>query len=228
MQPLTGISSMATRAVLAELAQAYRAAQGTDVAIESVGGVDAARRVQNGEAFDVVILASDAIARLVASGRLVAGSEVHVVRSEVVAAVPAAVPTPDLHDEAALRRAVLAARRIGYSTGPSGTELLKLFERWGVLAELDGRLVQAPAGVPVGSMVARGDVDLGFQQKSELLGLPGLTIAGPLPPPVQIVTVFSAAVGAASPRARDARAFLAFLAAPATAAVKARHGMAPA
>lgn len=228
LPPLTGISSMATRAVLAELAQAYRTARGVEVAIESVGGVDAARRVEAGEAFDLVVLASDAIERLAAGGHLVAGSTVDVVRSEVVAAVRAATPVPDVHDEEALRRSVLAARRIGYSTGPSGTQLLKLFERWGLLGQLEGRLVQAAPGVPVGSMVAAGDVDLGFQQRSELMGVAGIEIVGPLPPPVQIVTVFSAAIAVASRRAPEVRAFLEFLAAPATAAAKARHGMAPA
>jgi molybdate transport system substrate-binding protein len=174
------------------------------------------------------VLASDAIERLAASGHLVAGSTVDVVRSEVVAAVRTTMPRPDLHDEESLRHSVLAARRIGYSTGPSGTQLLKLFERWGLLGQLEGRLVQAAPGVPVGSMVASGDVDLGFQQRSELMGVAGLEIVGPLPPPVQIVTVFSAAIATASRRAPEARAFLEFLAAPATAAAKARHGMAPA
>ena len=133
---ITGISSMATRALLAELARAYEQRSGWAVAIESVGGVDAARRVQDGEAFDVVVLASDALAKLVDAGRVMAGSVVDLVHSGVAVAVKAGAPRPDLSSEASVKAAVLAARSIGYSTGPSGTALLKLFERWGIAAQL--------------------------------------------------------------------------------------------
>ena len=129
---ISGISSMATRQVLAELAAAYRQQSGTEVAIESVGGVDAARRVQAGEAFDFVVLAADAVAKLVASGHVLADSRTDLVRSTVAIAVRAAQsdgPRPDVGSADALRRAVLAARSLGYSTGPSGTALLQLFAR---------------------------------------------------------------------------------------------------
>ena len=107
--PITLISSMATRQVLAELARAYAAQSGCEVALESVGGVDAARRLQAGEAFDAVVLAQDALAKLVASGHVVAGSCVDLVRSPVAVAVRAGAPRPDVASEAALRRAVAAA-----------------------------------------------------------------------------------------------------------------------
>ena len=90
---ITGISSMATRRVLAELAQAWQARGGAALALESVGGVDAARRVQAGEAFDAVFLASDAIDQLIASGHAVAGSKVDLVLSRTAVAVLAAVPS---------------------------------------------------------------------------------------------------------------------------------------
>ena len=162
--PITLISSMATRQVLAELTRAYAAQAGCEVALESVGGVDAARRVQAGEAFDAVVLASDAIAKLVASGHVVAGSCVDLVRSPVAVAVRAGAPRPDVASEAALRQAVVAARSIGYSTGPSGTHLARLFERWGLAEILRDRIVMPPPGVPVGSLVAQGEIELGFEQ----------------------------------------------------------------
>lgn len=226
--PLTGISSMATRALLAELAAAFRAERGTEVAIESVGGVDAAKRVQAGEAFDVVVLAADAIDKLLAGGHALAGSRVDLVRSGVAVAVREGAPRPDIASEAAVRQAVLAARSIGYSTGPSGTALLKLFERWGIAAQLEGRLVQARPGVPVASLVARGEVELGVQQLSELLNVPGITILGPLPEAIQIETTFAAALCRTSAQPEAARALIDFLAAPAAAATKRRHGMEPA
>lgn len=225
---ITGISSMATRALLAELASAYEARSGVAVAIESVGGVDAARRVQAGEAFDVVVLASDAIAKLAAAGRVLPGSVVELVQSGVAVAVKAGAPRPDLSSESSVEAAVLAAKSIGYSTGPSGTALLELFERWGIAGRLEGRLVQARAGVPVGTLVASGEVELGFQQRPELIHLPGITLVGDLPPAIRIDTTFSAGVCTASAQPEAARTLLAFFASPETAEAKRRQGMAPA
>jgi molybdate transport system substrate-binding protein len=225
---LRGISSMATRQVLAELAGLYQQRTGAAVQIESVGGVDAARRVQAGESFDVVLLAADAIDQLVASGAAVAGSKVDLVRSPVAVAVRAGAAAPDIDGEQALKHAVQAASTIGYSTGPSGTALLRLFERWGIVGELQQRLVQAPAGIPVGALVARGDVALGFQQLSELIHLDGITVVGTLPDPVQIVTTFSGAACRASAQPEAVARLLAFMASPEAAAAKRRHGMEPA
>ena len=222
---ITGISSMATRAVLAELAAAYLQRTGHDVHIESVGGVDAARRVQAGEVFDAVFLAADAIDKLIASGHARAGSRVDLVRSAVAVAVRKGAPRPDLGSEAAVKRAVQAAHSISYSTGPSGVYLTRLFERWGIADEVRRRLVQAPPGVPVGSLVARGEVELGFQQLSELTHLDGITVLGTLPADIAFITTFSGAVCATSVQPDAARELLAFLAEPQAAAAKRRHGM---
>jgi ABC-type molybdate transport system, periplasmic component len=198
------------------------------VAIESVGGVAAARRVQEGEPFDIVVLAADALDRLAAAGRIDPASRVDLVRSGVAIAVAAGAPRPEIGTEAALRDAILAARSIGYSTGPSGSHLSRLFERWGIAETIAPRIVQAPPGIPVGALVARGDVELGFQQLSELIHVPGIDVIGSLPPEVQIITTFSAAICTAS-RQRDAsRALLSFLGSPAAASAKLRHGMEPA
>jgi molybdate transport system substrate-binding protein len=225
---ITGISSRATRALLAELAAAYTARHGVEVAITSVGGVDAARRVAAGEAFDVVVLAADAIDTLQAAGRVVAGSKVDLVHSGVSVAVRAGAPRPDIGSEAAVCAAVLAAPSVGTSTGPSGVALTRLFERWGIADAIAPRLVTPPPGTPVGALVARGEVALGFQQLSELMALEGVDVVGPLPPSIQIITTFSAGVCTASTQPEAARALLDFMASPAVAEAKRRQGMDPA
>jgi molybdate transport system substrate-binding protein len=185
MTMIPGISSMATRALLGELAQDWRARSGRAVRFEPVGGVDAVRRVRAGEPFDLVVLAQDAID-------------------------------------------VPAARHAGVSTGPSGVQLLRLFERWGIAETLQPRLVQAPPGVPVGALLARGEVTLGFQQLSELIHVEGIDIVGPLPASIQIETVFAAAVGAHSALAEDAARCIGSMASTEADDAKRRQGMTPA
>ena len=228
VERITGISSMAMRQVLAELGDAYERQSGQPVAIVSVGGVDAARRVAEREAFDFVVLAADAIEKLAAGGRVDPGSRTDLARSGVAMAVAAGTPRPDVSTESAIRDAVLRARSIGYSTGPSGAHLVRLFERWGIADAIAPRIVQAPPGVPVGTLVARGEVELGFQQLSELMHLPGIDVIGPLPPEIQVTTVFSAAVCTASNSAAAAKVLLSFLASSEADAAKRRHGMEPA
>ena len=216
---------MATRQLLAELVADYKKSANADIAIESVGGVDAAKRVQAGEAFDAVILASDAIDKLIAAGLIDPTSKVDLVNSGVAIAVKAGSIAPNISTEAALKASVLAAKNISYSTGPSGVALAKLFERWGIAEQIASRIVQAPPGVPVGSLVAKGEVELGFQQLSELIHLDGITIVGPMPPEIQITTTFSAGVCTASTQTEAVKAMLAYMASPAAAAAKLRQGM---
>ncbi|MBW8316473.1 MAG: substrate-binding domain-containing protein [Hydrogenophaga sp.] len=224
--PIRIISSMATKQVLADLIALYQQAHpDTVIELESVGGVDAAKRVQAGEAFDIVALASNAVAQLTTDGKVVAGSTVDVVRSGVALAVRSGAPRPDIGSEAAVKQAVLTARTLGYSTGPSGVQLAKLFERWGIAEQIKDRIVTAPPGVPVGSLVAKGEVELGFQQLSELMSLEGIDVLGPLPAQIQIITTFSAGLATASTQPEAVRALLAFLVSPATGPTKQRNGM---
>ena len=225
---ITGISSMAMRNVLAELADAYERQSGQAVAIVAAGGVDVARRVENGEAFDFVVLAANAIEKLAARGRVDAESRTDLARSPVAIAVAAGAAHPDVSSEPAIRDAVLRARSIGYSTGPSGEHVLGLFTRWGIADSIAPRIVQAPPGVPVATLAARGDVELCFQQLSELMHVPGVDVVGLLPPEIQATTVFAAAVCKASNCPVAAGALLSFLASAEADAVKRRHGMEPA
>jgi molybdate transport system substrate-binding protein len=227
-RPLTLISSKATQQLLAGLLDDYRSLTGQVVLAESVGGVDAARRVQAGEVFDLVVLASKSIDELMDVGRVVPGSRTDLVRSGVSVAVPAGRAAPKLSVENDVREAVLAAGRVSYSTGPSGVHLQRLFERWGIADHMRDRVLQAPAGVPVASLVADGRADLGFQQTSELLNVPGIQILGPLPDDIQIITLFSAGLCTGSVEPARARALMAWLASPATVDAKRQQGMEPA
>lgn len=217
------LSSMATRPLLAALAQAYQQQAGVPVRLESVGGVDAARRVEEGEVFDVIVLAMDALVTL--AGRGLVQAPRAIADSRVAIAVREGAPRPDIGTEAALRASLLAARTIGYSTGPSGRALLQIFERWGLADTLRPRLVLARAGVPVGRLVAAGEAEIGFQQLTELQGLPGVAVIGGLPPALDIVTTFAGAVGARSTQPDAARALLDFLTHADSAALKRTHGM---
>ncbi len=226
---LRGISSMATKALLADLTQAYLAQTGVSVQIESVGGVDAAKRVQAGEAFDMVLLASDAIARLIASGHVMPDSRHDWVRSPVAVAVQAGAARPELSNEAALKAAVLASPTLSYSTGPSGVYLEKLFERWGIADEVKARIVVPPPGTPVGALVANGQAALGFQQLSELMALPGIDVLGTLPADVAFITTFSSGIPAViagdAARVAAVQSFLQFLASAGVEDVKRKQGM---
>ena len=221
---LSGITSLATQYVLGELAGDYARRSGTEVNLVMMGGVDAAARVRAGETCDFICLARDVIAKLEEEGHVVRGSAADVGTSGAAVAVRAGAPLPDISTEAALRAAVEAAPAVGYSTGPSGVYLARIFERWGIRT----RLVQTPPGVAVGTLIAKGEVAIGFQQMSELVHIEGITIVGELPPAIRLRTTFTAAACRTSRQPDEAARLITFLTATENAACKRRHGMEPA
>ncbi|WP_344627145.1 substrate-binding domain-containing protein [Kitasatospora arboriphila] len=225
---ISGLSSMATRLILAGLSEHLRTAHGTAVRFESAGGVEVARRVRGGAEADLLVLADDALAKLAAEGHLVPGTVRPLWVSQVVAAVPEGSPVPALDSVSDLRAALLAAERIAYSTGPSGTALVGLVARLGLADRVDRRLVQAPPGVPVGCLLAAGEAELAFQQHSELMGLPGVVVAGPLPGDAAIGSTFGGAVLAASGEPRRAAEVLDLFGSDAASRIAGAGGMRPA
>ena len=224
---------MAVRHVLADLAAAAEDVGLPALALEAMGGVDVERRVASGEAVDLVFAASGALARLSADGHVDPASATPLVLSQVAVAVrdegvaaadapvaPGGAFATAFPDAAAVRAALAAAPRIGYSTGPSGTALLEKVAAWGMTDELDGRFVQARPGVPVARSLAAGEVALGFQQLSEFVGAPGVRILGVLPADCAIDSVFSGAVATASGDRAGAARLLAFFASDATAPLR--------
>lgn len=225
---LTGLSSMATRLVLAALVEHYQAERGGSVCITSIGGVDAEARVLAGEAVDLIWLAAAALNRLDAAGCLLPGSRRSLMRSDIWVAVREHTARPPIGSEEQVHQAVLAAPTLGYSTGPSGTHLTGLLKRWGIWERIQPRLIKAPAGVPVAALIACGEVALGFQQRSELVSVEGVDAIGPLPEAIQYATVFCGAVCAGSTNPRAAQDLLDFMASAEAAAILLAHGMAPA
>jgi len=215
---------MATRRLLADLIAQFETAAPHRVSLESVGGLDAAKRVRAGEALDVVVLAREVIDDLIGTMHIVTGSRVDVAVSAIGVAVKAGAAHPDIRSADGVKAAVLAARTVGYSTGPSGQYLARLFSSWDPDGRLRDRITVAPVGVPVGSLVARGDIELGFQQLSELGG-EGIEVVGPLPSDIQMMTTFSGGVAVTSTQPDAARALLTFMATPALSEIKRAHCM---
>lgn len=206
---------MATQSLLKAMCARYAELHQVQVDIEFTGGVDAAKRVQAGEKFDLVFLAADTIDRLQTQGLLVANSRCDWVTSPVAVAVASDSVKPSIDSEAQLRNAVLAAPSLSYSTGPSGTYLEQLFIRWGIFEDIKDRILVPPPGTPVGLWVAQGKAALGFQQRSELMNQTGIIVIGDLPPEVACITTFSAGVGMAAADSENtphtAKAFMHFL-----------------
>ncbi len=226
------MTSGALSAALRELTPVFERASGSTLVIVSGGSVAGAPdsipdRLQRGERADVLILAGAGIDDLIKAGRAAAGSRVDLARSSIGIAVRAGTANPDISSVDALRRALLQAKSVAYSSSVSGVYVSgELFQRLGITAQMIGKSRRIESE-PVGNVVARGEAELGFQQISELRPVPGLEVVGPLPAEVQRVTVFSAAAGAGSPNPAGGRALIAFLASPAASAAIARSGMDP-
>lgn len=223
---IIGLSSMATRHLLADLAVEIERSHGLVVRFESGGGVEIEERVREGAGADVVVLAAAAIARLGAQGALIEGTMRPLFVSDVVAAVPSDLDPPAFATEDDLVAALGSAGTVAYSTGPSGTALLALVDRFGLTGLLAGRLLQAPPGVPVGSLLAEGRAGLGFQQRSELMDVEGISILGPLPGEAAIRSTFSGGVAVASTQPGLASMVIDLLGSDAAAGLAAARGMA--
>lgn len=219
---------MATAELLSKLAEAYKSDTGVQVVFESIGGVDAANRVSADEAFDVVVLASNAINKLSSGDKLDADTKQDLVRSTTAVALKADAPALSIDSAAKLREVVESSASVGYSTGPSGQAIVELLAQWGITTDSEKpKLIQAKPGSPVGQLIAAGDVVIGFQQLSELLNISGIQILGAMPPGLEIETIFSGAVSKSSTQPKAALRFLQYLGSEGAAGLKRRHGMEP-
>ncbi|MEA2830072.1 MAG: molybdate transport system substrate-binding protein [Bradyrhizobium sp.] len=184
-------------------------------------------RLERGEAADVVIMVGYALGDLIQQGKVKADSRVDLVKSLIGIAVKAGAPKPDIGSPDALKRALLAAKSIAYSDSASGVYVsTEMFQRLGIAEEMKDKAKKIPAE-PVAGVVARGDAEIGFQQFSEMLPIPGIDIVGPLPPELQKSTVFSAGIASVSKEPDAGKALIRFLASPAASAAIIKSGLEP-
>jgi molybdate transport system substrate-binding protein len=221
------IGSPGTREPYTLLVPGFEKATGHKVTT-TWGGVNAvAKRVADGEVADVVMLPAAQIDDLIKLGKLTADSCVNVATSGIGVAIRTGAPRIDAGSSEGIRKALLAAKTIAYSAGPSGVHMARLIAKWGLTEELKAKIVPPIPDVPIGEVVARGDADIGFQQVSELLPVKGIDYLGPLPADIQEVTVFSAGVHKAAGPTDAALALLKFLTSPEAAAIIRKTGMEP-
>jgi molybdate transport system substrate-binding protein len=221
------IGSVAMKEAVLDLIPAFEKSSGHKVTTIWAGTEAITKRISGGEVVDIVLIAAPNIDKLISEGRLVTGSRADVAKSGVGVAVRAGLPKPDISSGEALKKAVLAAKSVAYSSGPSGFYLADLFKKMGIADQIKDKVKQTPSGVQVAEVVARGEADLGFQQVSELLHAKGIDYLGPLPPDVQHITVFSAGLHTAAPAPEAAKGLVKFLTGREAAPVIRKTGMEP-
>jgi molybdate transport system substrate-binding protein len=224
-QDLKVIAPNAVRDALTAIAARFETESGRRVQLSWGGSEAIARRVADGEVFDVVVNAAPSVDRLITDGRLVGASRIGFARSGVAAAVRAGLPAPDISSVAALKATLLEAQSIAISSGASGRYLEQLFQTLGVSEQIRGKLRQPPSGAQIGEMLARGEADLGFQQVTELKHAHGIVFLGLLPAEVQNFTQWTAGVHVEAAKDPGAQAFSRALAAPASGPAIRESGM---
>jgi molybdate transport system substrate-binding protein len=221
------LSTQATEEAYRELVPQFEKDTGHKVTTVFTGTLDANKRLAAGETYDLLIMSGPSIDEHIKAGKVVPGSRVDLAKSGVGVGVKAGAPKPDISTTEALKKTLLAAKSIGYSTGPSGVYVIGLFQRMGIADEVKGKLKQTPTGVFVGSIIASGEAEIGFQQVSELSHFAGVDYVGPLPADIQQFTTFSSGIVAGTKETDAAKALVKFITAPAAAAAFKKRGMEP-
>ncbi len=221
------IASAAVKEAYLGLVPVFEKSSGHKVTTIWAGTESITKRISGGEVVDIVIMAARNIDKLISEGKLVAGSRTDIAKSGVGIAVRTGLPRPDISSSEAVKKAVLAAKSVAYSSGPSGFYVADLFKKMGIADQMKEKVKQTPSGVQVGEVVARGEADLGFQQVSELLHVKGIDYLGPLPADIQHITVFSAGLHTAATAPDAAKALMKFLTSPEAGAIIRKTGLEP-
>ena len=202
-------SGGAMRPLMAEIVPQFERAHGAGVEVEFRLSAALKRAIQDGAPFDVAILPRPELDDLIAFGAIARDSAVDVARSTVGLAVRAGAAKPDIGSVDALQRALLQARSIAYSDGPSGAFVAELLAKLGIAAAVAAK-IKLTSG-PVAELVARGEAELGMQQIIAILPVAGAELVGPLPAELQNVIVYAAGLSSRAATAQAARDFLGFM-----------------
>jgi len=221
------LAAGAMKEIILELLPEFERSSGNKVMASWAGSADIRKRIGAGEAFDLVIVGAADVDAFIKDGKMAPGSRADIAKSGVGIAVKTGAPRPDIASSEAVKKAMLSAKTVAFSTGPSGSHVQRLFERLGIAGEMREKSRQTPPGVRVAEYLARGEADLGFQQISEFIHEAGIDFLGPLPADIQYITEYSSGIPVVSNAVEPAKALQAFLTAPAAAPAIRKHGMEP-
>ena len=209
------LSSIATKEAYLVLVPQFERASDQQVTTTWAGTVEIMKRIPQGEVHDLIIVSSTELDELTKQGKIATGSRLDIATSGIGVAVRAGAPKPDISSAEALKKTLLAAKTVGYTSGPSGVYMAGLVERMRIAAEIKAKFRSVPSGGTIGTIVAAGDCEIGFQQVSELVHIKGIDYVGPLPKDIQRITVFATGIHANAVNPGGANALARFLAAPA-------------
>lgn len=221
------VAPNAVKEAVSEIASRFERETKHNLVLTWAGSEAISKRISDGEVFDVVINTSVGVDRLAIDGKLSAGSKRDFSRSAVAAAVKTGVPLPDVSTVEGLRQTLLKAQSIAISSGASGRYLEQLFQKLGVADQIKHKIIQPPSGAQIGDLLARGEVELGFQQVTELAHAKGFQYLGQLPVEVQNYTIWSAAVHTGSKEAGVAGTLVTAISAPQSVPAIRASGMEP-
>jgi molybdate transport system substrate-binding protein len=228
------LSTTAMKMVFEELSPAFERATGNRLDVTLGPSLRLEKQIGEGEVADVAIVSASGVRDLVEQGRLVNGSAVEVAKSSIGVAVSKGAPKPDLSTAEGFKRAMLAAKSIACSRpvggGQSGVHLAKVFADLGITEQMQAKAKYGAGGAGglAGLVLLRGEADIGIQQMAELMAVDGIDVVGPLPPEIQMVTPFVAAIPTNAPYAAAGRAVIAFLTTPDAKRVIKAKGLEPA
>ena len=224
---ITVLAGRATQDLLIEMQPALEKATGHKVELIWANAGSVRMRLASGESYDVVIIVASDIDLFIKHHQLAPGSRTDLMKTSVAVAVRAGAPHPDISSADAVKRTLLAAKSIAYSSGTSGEYVALMVEKLGIADKVMPKMVQVRQGVRVAGLLAKHEVEIGLQQASELINEPGIDYLGPLPPELQKTTTYSAGIGIASKQPDAARALIKALMSPEAVAMMKKHGLDP-
>jgi molybdate transport system substrate-binding protein len=224
---ITVLAGRAAQDLLNEMHPALEKATGHKIELIWANATSVRKRMASGESYDVVIIVQPDIDLFIKHHQLAAGSRTDLMKTSVAVAVRQGAPHPDISSADAVKRTLLAAKSIGYSSGTSGEYVVLMVEKLSIKDQVFSKMVQVGQGVRVAGLLAKREVELGLQQASELINEPGIDYLGPLPAELQKTSTYSAGIGAASKHPDAARALIKALMSPEAVEVMKKHGLEP-